>query len=170
MSARVLVGRFGAAHGLRGEVRLQSFTGDPLAIASYGPLADAAGGVHRIESARLLRDDMLIARIAGARTREAAEALRGRELFVDRSVLPATDEEEFYHADLIGLIAEDVGGAALGRVAALPNFGGGALIEIALDAGGTLLLPFTKAVVPVVDVASGRVVVAPPADVEGETP
>jgi 16S rRNA processing protein RimM len=160
---RICVARIGAAHGVRGEVRLWSFTTDPLAVATYGPLESAAGDRFEITSLRAAKD-CLVARFAGVCDRTAAERLVGLELSVPRAQFPEpADTEEYYHADLIGLTAVDAAGATLGTVVAIQNFGAGDLIEITLSAGGeTLLLPFTKSIVPVVDILAGRIVVNPP--------
>lgn len=168
----VLVGRFGAPHGVRGDIRLQSFTADPATIACYGPLFDKGGArCFVIASLRAQGKDMLVARVEGVADRSGAQALTGVELFLPRESLPPPDEDEFYLADLEGLRAETADGAVLGRVVALRNFGAGDILEVAPPQGGeTLLFPFTKAVVPVVDVAGGRVVVEPPEEVEGEEP
>jgi 16S rRNA processing protein RimM len=166
----VLLGRFGAPHGLSGEIRLQSFTDDPKAIAGYGPLVDKSGQ-HQfaLSHVRLHGKDMLVARVAGVADRNGAERLKGVELYAPRENLPEPDEDEFYLADLIGLRAEASSGAPLGVVTAVRNFGAGNILEIAPGEGGeTRLFPFTKAVVPVVDLAGGRVVIDPPAEVEGE--
>lgn len=165
---RVLVGRIGAAHGVKGEVRLLSFTEDPKAIADHGPLSDAGGARHfEIATLRPLKDNLLIARFAGVATRDAAEALNNTDLYVPRTALPAVAADEFYHADLIGLAAVDSAGAKIGRVLNVLNFGGGDILEIAPAGGGeTLVLPFTKACVPTVDLAAKRVVIIPPVEVE----
>jgi 16S rRNA processing protein RimM len=167
-STLVLVGRLGAAHGVRGEIRLKSHTGDPAAIATYGPLRDPISGrTFVIESIRHIRDDLFVTRLQGVRDRSAAEALCNTDLYVDRSVLPPPDEEEFYHSDLIGLEAVLEDGSPFGKVLDVLNFGAGDILEIRAATGGeTLLLPFTKAVVPHVDLAAGRITVAPPAEVE----
>ncbi|MBY6242348.1 ribosome maturation factor RimM [Methylosinus sp. Sm6] len=164
MKGAVLLGRLGAAHGVRGEIRLQSFTVDPAAISTYGPLFDASGKRRFIVSSlRSLGKDMFIARLQGVSDRSAAEALTGVELYVPREALPTPDEDEFYLADLEGLRAETRAGATLGVVIGVRNFGAGDILEIAPPEGGeTLLLPFTKAVIPVVDIAGGRVVAEPP--------
>lgn len=167
----ILVGRFGAPHGVRGEVRLQSFTHDPRAIGSYGPLAAPDGRVFTLKSVRLIKDNMLIVRVDGICDRTAAEALTNLDLTLDRAVLPPPDEEEFYIADLIGLDAVDADGERLGTVAGVPNYGGGDLIEVRpLKGGESLLFPFTKAVVPTVDIVGRRVTIVPPIeiDVEGD--
>ena len=165
--ARLLVGVFGAPHGVRGQIRLKSFTGVPEAIAGYGPLADAAGRRFVLTALRLLKDDMFVATLAGINQREAAVALNGIELFLPRAALPVAEDEEFYHADLIGLRAEAGNGALLGVVRNVLNFGAGDILEISPAAGGEMLvLPFTRAVVPEIDVAGGRVVVVVPVEVE----
>jgi len=167
----VLLGRFGAAHGLKGEVRVQSFTGDPRAIGDYGALFDKEGArqFRFAQQLRPLGKDMLVARLDGVTTREAAERLNGVEIFALRKNLPAEGEDEFYLADLIGLRAETLEGALLGVVVSVQNFGAGDILEVAPpDRGETRLFPFTKSVVPLVDAAKGRVVIAPPREVEGE--
>jgi 16S rRNA processing protein RimM len=166
----VLLGRFGAAHGVRGEIRLQSFTGDPRAIAAYGALTDKSGArSFKLVSIRPQGKEMLVARVEGVSDRAGAEALTGVELYVSRDKLPPPDEDEFYLADLVGLRAETREGAEIGRVIALRNFGAGDILEVAPAAGGeTLMFPFTKAVVPVVSVAEGRVVIEPPEEIDGD--
>jgi 16S rRNA processing protein RimM len=170
LSRVVLMGRFGAPHGVRGEVRLQSFTADPQDIARYGPLHDKAG--HRsfvLLQMRAQGKDMLVARVEGVNDREAAQRLTGVELYLPRDKLPPPEEDEFYLADLVGLRAERVDGAPLGQVIALRNFGAGDILEVRPSAGGeSLMFPFTKAVVPIVDVVGGSVTIAPPEEVEGE--
>ncbi|MBL1255547.1 ribosome maturation factor RimM [Methylocystis sp. Sn-Cys] len=165
----VLLGRFGAPHGVRGEIRLQSHTADPLAIGSYGPLTDKSGAkTFKLQSVRPQGKDMLVARVEGVADRSGAERLTGVELYIAREKLPAPeDEDEFYLADLVGLRAEARDGELIGHVVGLSNFGAGDILEIQPPQGETILLPFTKAVVPIVDVAGGRVVVEPPAEVEG---
>lgn len=167
---RILVGRFGAAHGVRGELRLQSFTQDPAAIARYGALSDASGTRRfEIKALRPVKDNILVAKIAGVSDRSAAEALTNTELYVPRDALPAPDEDEFYLADLIGLVARDAEGAVIGTIVSVPNYGAGDILEITPAAGGeSLLLPFTKAVVPVIDLAAGQVTVVMPEVTEDE--
>jgi 16S rRNA processing protein RimM len=164
MKNAVLLGRLGAAHGVRGEIRLQSYTADPTAISTYGPLFDASGKRRfLISSLRPAGKDMFVARLEGVADRAAAEALTGVELYLPREALPAPEEDEFYLADLEGLRVETRDGATLGVIIAVRNFGAGDLLEITPPEGGeTLLLPFTKAVVPVVDIAGGRVIAEPP--------
>jgi 16S rRNA processing protein RimM len=164
--ARVVVARIGAAHGVRGEVRVKPLTADPMAIRTYGPLEASDGRRFDVEAARPAAGsspDMLVVRFKGVGTREAAEALKGLELSVPRERLPQAGEDEFYHADLIGLAATTTSGDAFGTIVAMHNFGAGDLIEVAPPAGQTVFLPFTRAAVPVIDVASGRVVIVPPA-------
>lgn len=158
----ILVGHVGAAHGIRGEVRVKSFT-DPMdALADYGPL-DAGDGLRLTIERMRDQGTMLVVKFREIADRTAAEKLNGRDLFVDRSVLPELgDEETFYHADLIGLDAVDTAGDLWGHVVAVPNFGAGDLLEIRPVDGATFLLPFTRACVPVVDVKAGRVVIDPP--------
>ena len=158
---RVCVARIGAPHGVRGEVRLWSFTGDPSAVAAYGPLTAADGRVFEIASLRPAKD-CFVARLKGVADRDAAEALRNIDLYVPREKLGPPGEDEFYHADLIGLVAVDTAGVEMGTVIAVQNFGAGDILEIAPKRGETLLVPFSKAVVPVVDIPGGRVVVDPP--------
>ncbi len=161
---RIRVARIGAAHGVRGEVKLWSFTQDPLAVAGYGPLESEDGArAFEIETLRSAKDH-LVARIAGVNDRSAAEKLTNTDLFVPRERLPAIEEEDtFYYADLVGCAAVTADGKPLGTVSALHNFGAGDIIEIALAAGGApLMLSFTEATVPEVDLKAKRIVVIPP--------
>jgi 16S rRNA processing protein RimM len=166
----IALGRFGGAQGVRGEIRVKSYTAEPKAIAAYGPLTDAAGArSFAVKLVRPLRDDMIVARVEGVLTRDDAEALNGVELYARRSQLPPPEADEFYYSDLIGLEAVTPRGDALGRVAALVNHGAGDILEIAPAAGGeTRLLPFTRAVAPEIDFAAGRIVIVPPDEIEGE--
>ncbi len=167
-SDKIRVARIGAAHGVRGEVKLWSFTEDPLAVANYGAL-ETADGARRfdIESLRPARD-FLVARLKGVDDRNAAEMLRNTELFVPRKRLPEIDEEgTFYHSDLVGLAAVTPEGAEIGKVVAVHNFGAGDLIEIAPAGGGaSFMLPFTETVVPEVDLQERRMMVVLPAESE----
>ena len=168
MAERIRVARIGAAHGVRGEVRLWSFTEDPLAVTRYGPLETEDGKLHfAIEAARPGKD-FLVARLAGVTDRAAAEALRNVDLFVPRGRLPPIEEvDTFYHADLIGLAAVGEDGAAIGTIKAIHNFGAGDLIEIEPAGGGeATLLPFNQTTVPTVDLTAGHVVVVRPIDTE----
>jgi 16S rRNA processing protein RimM len=167
---KICVARIGAAHGVRGAVKLWTFTEDPFAVKAYGPLSTKDGARHfELASAREAKDH-LVATFKGVTTRDGAERLNGIELYVPREKLPATEDDEYYHADLIGLAAETTAGATLGRVLAIHNFGAGDIIEIAPPSGPTMLLPFTNAVVPTVDIAGGRVVIELPEEIEGDDP
>jgi 16S rRNA processing protein RimM len=165
---KICVARIGAAHGVRGAVKLWTFTEDPFAVKAYGPLSTKDDARHfEVTSAREAKDH-LVATFKDVATREEAERLNGIELYVAREKLPATDEDEYYHADLIGLAAETTTGVTLGRVLAIHNFGAGDIIEIAPPSGVTMLLPFTNAVVPTVDLAGKRVVIELPEQIEGD--
>jgi 16S rRNA processing protein RimM len=166
--AQICVARIGAAHGVRGAVKLWTFTEDPLAVQRYGPLSTKDGArQYEVTHAREAKDH-LVATIKGVATREDAERLNGIELYIARDKLPATDEDEYYHADLIGLAAVTTSDQPLGRVLAIHDFGAGTIIEIAPPQGPTMLLPFTHAVVPTVDLAGGRVVIELPEEVDGD--
>jgi 16S rRNA processing protein RimM len=157
---RVLMGAIIGAHGVRGQVRVKSFAAAPKDIGSYGPLEDARGRAYTL----LLKggaDDVLIAAIEGVTDRDAAERLKGTELFVPRDALPATEAEEFYHADLVGLGVRLTDGTIFGTVRAVHDYGAGVSLEIAHD-GGDVMVPFTKTAVPTVDIAGGFVVLDPP--------
>ena len=170
MAAPICVARIGAAHGVRGAVKLWTFTEDPLAVRDYGPLTTKDGARQfEVTHAREARDH-LVATFKDVATREDAERLNGIELYVARDKLPETDDDEYYHADLIGLAAVNTADEPLGRVAAIHNFGAGDIIEIAPPHGPTLLLPFTNAVVPTVDLKGGRVVIELPEEIEGDDP
>jgi 16S rRNA processing protein RimM len=165
---QLLVGRIGAAHGIKGEVRILSFTTEPLALKDYGPLSTSRPGlVIEIEKARATTN-VLVARLKGITDRTAAEKLNGVELFIDRDRLPATeDEDDFYHADLIGLEARLADGSVLGTVTAIPNYGASDLIEVRDGrSGDTYLYPFTKAIVPEVRLAEGYLVIEVPIESE----
>jgi 16S rRNA processing protein RimM len=168
MPSQICVARIGAAHGVRGQVKLWTFTEDPFAVKEYGPLSTKDGSrqfeVTHVREAR----DHLVATLKGIATRNDAERLNGIELYVSRDKLPATEDDEYYHADLIGLAAVTAADESLGRVIAIHNFGAGDIIEIAPPQGSTLLLPFTNAVVPTVDLAGGRVVIDLPQEINGE--
>ena len=158
----ILLGVFGAPQGVRGEVRVKSLTADPGAIGAYGPLTDKGRArTFVFESLRPLKDDMMVARLAGVSTRTAAEALKGAEIFARRDQLPPPADDEFYYDDLIGLEAVDAEGAPIGRVVSLMNYGAGDVLEIAPAEGGeTILLPFSKRVAPRIDFDAGRIVIA----------
>lgn len=163
--AMVLVGAIAGAFGVKGEVRLKSFCAEPEAIADYAPLSTEDGG--RVFTVRLTRPipNGFAARLGGVSTKEEADALRGTRLFAPRARLPGLPDDEFYHADLIGLEVRDAGGALLGRVRAVLNHGAGDILEIHQPgAAQSLLLPFTLKTVPTVDLAAGRIVADPPAE------
>jgi len=168
MSQKICVARIGAPHGVRGEVRLWTFTEDPLAVLHYGPLTTRDGSrAFEVTKARQAKDH-LVATIKGVADRTAAEKLNRLELYIARDQLPEPGDDEYYHADLIGLAAETAAGEPLGRVLAIHNFGAGDIIEIAPPSGSTMLLPFTNAVVPTIDIKNGRVVIELPAEIEGD--
>lgn len=175
---RVCLGEVVGAHGVKGLVRVRPFTEEPDAIAAYGALHDQRGRPISLEAVGRAKG-VVLARIEGVADRDQAEALRGTRLYVARTDLPAIEEAEtYYHADLIGLLAETADGRALGRVTAVHDFGAGDLLEIELAtargsvAGGkpgeSLLMPFTRAAVPEIDLAAGRVVVRPPETTGGD--
>lgn len=153
----------GAPHGVRGEARVKSYTGDPMAIADYGTLFSADGRAFEIEDGRHLKDDMLVVSFEGIRDRDQIKALTGTELFVDRAMLPeAEEEDEFYHADLIGLDVVDLTGKKIGTLHTVLNFGAGDLLEIKpLQGGQTWLQPFTKVATPKVEIAARRITIDP---------
>ncbi|MDH4983445.1 ribosome maturation factor RimM [Hyphomicrobium sp. D-2] len=161
---RVLLGRIVAAHGIRGEVVVETFTANPEDIAAYGPLQSADGArTFELKVVRRSPKGGVVARVAGVADRNGAEALRKTELYALRSDLPEAEAGEYYHTDLIGLRVEDASGAALGKVVSVQNYGAGDLLEIRLDGVAiTELVPFTDTFVPTVDVAGGRVVVEVP--------
>lgn len=143
----------GAAHGIKGELRVKTFTGDPLALGYYSPLYAKDGRAFEIQDIRPA-GEMVVVRFKDIRDRSTAERLTGTELFVDRSVLPSEEEDEFYHADLVGLAVRDETGAEAGKVIAVQNFGGGDILEITFHGRKGLLIPFSQAAVPEVDVAN----------------
>lgn len=169
-AARICVAKVGAAHGVRGEVRLWPFTEDPMSVIDYGSLSTKDGARQfEVVRARIAKDH-LVAVIKGITTREDAERINGLELYIDRDKLPETEEGEYYHADLIGLRALDLAGTEIGKVLAIHNFGAGDIIEIAPLQGATWLLPFSNEVVPTVDLASGHVVIVKPQEIDGDSP
>ncbi len=164
LGERVCVGAIAGAFGVRGEVRLKSFCAEPEAIGSYGPLTTEDGRSFDVKVTRPVKGGFA-ARLSGVSTREQAEALKGTRLHVPRDHLPGLEEDEYYHADLIGLEVRDTGGALLGHVRAVHDFGAGDMLEVL----GTqeLLLPFTRDVVPTVDLTAKRLI-ANMAEVEDE--
>lgn len=158
----IVVGQIAGAFGVRGEVRVKSFCANPEDIALYTPLTCDNGRVFRVVVVTGATQGALIARIEGIGSKEEADALKGQRLMADRARLPHLPDDEYYHADLIGLAVADTGGTALGRVKAVLNHGAGDLLEIARPGGESVLLPFTLAAVPTVDLAAGRIVADPP--------
>jgi 16S rRNA processing protein RimM len=167
MPSQICVARIGAAHGVRGAVKLWTFTEDALAVTRYGPLATKDGARHFELAQAREANGHLVATFKGITSRNEAERLNGLELYIARDKLPATDEDEYYHADLIGLDAITTTGEPLGNVIAIHNFGAGDIIEIAPPAGTTIMLPFSNAVVPTVDITGGHVIIALPEEIEG---
>ena len=167
---RVLLGRIAGAHGIRGDVLIKTFTQAPENIGAYGPLSDESGArSFKLASTRVTPKGV-VARVQGVADRNGAEALKGIDLYVERTRLPAAVAEEFYHADLIGLAAADVQGKLIGEIIAVQNFGAGDLIEIRLSGSSkTEFIPFTEAAVPEIDMTTGRVVVVLPPEAKDET-
>ena len=168
MAERICVARIGAAHGVRGEVKLWSFTEDPASVVTYGPL-ETEDGTQRFEiEAMRPAKDHFIARIVGVSDRDAAERLRNLELYVPRARLPEIDEQDtYYHADLIGLDVVTPEGVQIGTVHALHNFGAGDIIEVMpVGSGEPLMLPFNDATVPKVDLAAKQIVLVKPVEIE----
>ena len=158
-----------APHGVQGAVRIKSFTEQPEDVAGYGPLTDEAG-LRRFELRVVgAGKGVVIARLSGVEDRNQAEALRGLRLYLPRSALPQTEAEEYYHADLIGLEAVLADGTPVGRVRAIHDFGAGDTLELARPGAPALMVPFTRAVVPSIELASGRLVLDPPPGLLDET-
>lgn len=155
----ILVGVVIAAHGVSGEVKVKSFTADPMALGRYGLLSSESGREFEIDTIRPHRGDELILRLSGVDTRNAAEQLKTCRLYIPRAALPEPSPREYYHADLIGLRADNSLGSEIGRVSAVLNYGAGDILEITRSDGETELIPFSDAHVPVVDFAAGRVVI-----------
>ncbi len=158
----VCVGAIAGAFGVRGEARIKSFCAEPAAIAEYGPLTTEDGA--REFTLRIMRavKGGFAARLSGVATREAAEALKGTRLYAPRERLPSLPDDEFYHADLIGLTVVDTGGAEIGRVRAIHDHGAGDMLEVTGPGGRMVLIPFTRAAVPTVDPGQGRIIADPP--------
>ena len=167
---RVCLGVIAGAHGVRGLVKIKSFTEVPEDVAAYGPVTDETGGRRFTITVKGRVKGSVLAALDGVADRDQAQALHGQQLFVPRAALPVPDEEEtYYQADLIGLAVEDREGRVLGRVSAVHAFGGGEVLEVVPeggDRGDSLLIPFTKAAVPELDLEAGRLVAAPPGESE----
>lgn len=161
--SRICLGLVTGAHGIRGGVRIKSFTADPRDVGAYGPVCDETG--DRCWAIRVTGQlkDVVLAKFDGVTTRDGAEALRGVKLYVDRAALPTPDDEEFYHTDLIGLRADLADGTVLGTVTDVHDVGGGVSLDILTPTGDALMIPFTNAAVPVVDLIGGRLEIVPPA-------
>ena len=166
MQRDVLLAAILGAHGLKGEVRVKTFTETPDSLGAYGPLHAKDGCAFTLESVRPGKDGEIIAAFVEVRDREAAETLKGTELFVSRAALPAAGNGEFYHADLVGLDVEDDQGRRIGKVQAVQNYGAGDVLVIAGDGGEEILIAFTRENVPEIDVKGGRLIVAVPEEVE----
>lgn len=159
---KVCLAQIGAAHGVRGDVRIKLFSDDEAALTQYGPLTSADGKrSFEILSARLSKT-VYVCRIKGLTDRDAAESLNGTLLYADRDLLPLLDEEEFYHSDLIGLVAKLENGSELGTISAVHDFGAGDLLDIVPPRGKGIYLPFTREAVPSIDLDAGFVTVVPP--------
>lgn len=164
---RICLGKVVGAHGVRGQVKLKSFTNDPADVAAYGPLQDESGlRSFKVSLSGSPKDGVFVARLEGVVDRDAAEALKGVNLYAPRAALPEPEEEEFYYADLVGLRATTEDGELFGTVTAVHDFGAGDVLELRKADGTTTHLPFTRAVAPVVDVGGGRIVVRPPEEIE----
>jgi 16S rRNA processing protein RimM len=169
MPSEVFLGVVIGAQGLRGEVKVKTFTEAPEKLGAYGPLHTRDGRKFTVASLREAKS-FAIVRLDGVTNREAAESLKGTEFYVPRGVLPPAAPHEFYHADLFGLRAEDEAGRTIGKVVAIHNFGAGDVIAIErADGAGTVLIPFTREIVPTIDIGEGRIVIAAPEEVEAET-
>ena len=166
MSRDVLLGVVIGALGLKGEVRVKTFTASPEKLGAYGSLHAADGRCFTVAALRALKDDEAAVAFKEVADRDAAEKLKGLELYVARAALPPAEGEEFYHADLVGLMVEDEQGRRIGKVAAVHNFGASDVLAIARDDGGEVLIAFTRANVPRIEMKTGRIVVAVPEETE----
>ena len=162
---RICVGIVTGPHGLKGDVKLKSYPENPKDVAAFGPVTDKSG--ERQFDIRILSANQkgLVVELSGVRGREAAEAIRGTELYMVRDLLPELEEDEFYYSDLVGLVVEDINGAAIGTVSLVDNYGAGEIIEVDLKDGGTEMYPMSREVVPTIDLKNGRVVINPPAEI-----
>ncbi|MGB3553609.1 MAG: ribosome maturation factor RimM [Jannaschia sp.] len=161
MKDHVCLGAITGSYGVRGEARVKSFCADPAAIGDYGILTDDMGRSYTLTVLRPVKGGYAV-RLSGVPHKEAADALRGQRLWAARTALPPPAEDEYYHSDLIGLDAVDTGGAPLGRIHAVHDHGAGDLLEVRQPGGPSVLIPFTRAIVPTVDLAARRIVVDPP--------
>ena len=162
-SNRICIGRIVGVHGVKGLVRINSYTEEPMDIAAYGSVTNEDGErMFELEVQRMVKTQVLT-KIKGVTDRDAAEALRGMNLFITRDVLPPALDNEFYWEDLEGLRAESINGDPLGNVLSVHDFGAGAMLEVGSSVSETILIPFTEDVVPEVDLSNGRVVIDAPA-------
>jgi 16S rRNA processing protein RimM len=166
VAKEVLLAAVIGAQGLKGEVKAKVFTATPDSLPRYGVLHTKDGRKFSITAFRTSKEGEAVIAFEGIRDRNAAEALKGTELFVSRDALPEADDDEFYHADLIGLEAQDSEGRVIGKISALHNFGAGDVMEISLPDGDHVLIAFTRETVPTINVAEGFVMVAVPEDDE----
>ena len=164
----ICVGVVLGPHGIRGAVRIKSFTSEPARVADYGPVSTEDGSRSFTLKPIGRMKGVILAEISGVADRSTAESLKGVRLYVPRAALPEPEEEEFYHADLVGLTVERTDGSPAGRVAAVLDHGAGAYLEIVEGDGPALIIPFTRRAVPLVDMAGGRVVVDPPVESAAE--
>ena len=162
----IQVGRVAGAFGIRGEVRITSYTADPLALVDYKTLLREDGSPGLVLTSGRVAKGGVVAWVKGVETRDQAEALRGQKLFIDRADLPTPDEDEFYVTDLVGLTVETAAGELLGKVKSVQDFGAGDLLEVQPPQGATWYLPFTREAVPEVRIAEGKVIAVPPDEVE----
>jgi 16S rRNA processing protein RimM len=165
MSRDVLLGVVIGAQGLKGEVKVKTFTETPQTLGAYGPLHGKDGREIRVTALRETKDGAVV-QLHGVNDRSSAEAMKGTELFISRDALPAPDADEFYHTDLVGLRAEDTEGRAIGTVRGVHNFGAGNVIEIVRENGDDVFLSFTREVAREIDLKGGRIVIAEPEDIE----
>jgi 16S rRNA processing protein RimM len=167
MQRDVLLAAILGAHGLKGEVRVKTFTEAPERLGAYGPLHAKDGRAFTLEAVRPGKEGEAVAGFAEIRDRDGAEALKGTELYVSRAALPQAENGEFYHADLVGLDAEDTAGRRIGKVLSVQNYGAGDVLVIMADTGDEILIAFTRDNVPEIDVKAGRLTVAVPDEVDG---
>ena len=161
-AGKICLGVVIGAQGVQGAVRVKFFTAEPANVAAYGRVSDETGMREFDVTLAGKAKNAIVLRLSGIDDRNAAEALKGMHLYVDRTTLPEPEEDEFYYSDLVGLEAVQLDGANLGVVRQLGNYGAGETIEIETQTGGLVVLPFTRAVVPVIDLEAGRIVVDPP--------
>ncbi len=159
----ICLGAIAGAYGVRGEVRLKSFCAVPETIADYGPLVTGDGRAFDVTLTRPI-SGAFAARLSGVTDKEAADALKGARLHVPRDRMPPLADEEYYHADLIGVAVHDTGGARIGEIKSVQDHGAGDILEISRPGLAELLVPFTRASVPTVDLAAGRIIIDPPED------